>query len=401
MSTLENQKYSSYRWVVLILSSLCFLFSFITRLAWAPVIPEASADFGITAAQAGGYMTAFYIGYVITQVPAGLLADRFGSRVLLSVSLLIEATATILLSMTGSYTLGFALRLITGLGAGAIMACCGQSIGQWFPANERGKAFGIVLACPSLAIVLNNYVIPLIISGFGSWRSAFRFIGLATLGVAVLAFVLVKGERVSGGQAVNPLKGFVRILTNVNIIIIAVAGFCLMWSELSIATWANSYMQGQLGMTKISAGYVMVFYGVGGILAPIVSGVLADRIGHRREILIISYILGAVCTIIFGLQSSFGALAFVCFLTGLTSYFANPHLSTAAISCAGDQSAATATGFTNFVYQFASMIGPLVVGIMVDKIGNFSAAWYVIGAGPIVGAILLAFLKLNDNAKKA
>lgn len=399
---MEQKQYASYRWVILILSALCFLFSFITRLAWSPVITEASADLGISAAQAGGYMSAFYIGYIITQIPAGLLADKFGSRVILSVSLLLEAVATILLSNITSYSMGFALRVITGLGAGAIMACCGRCIGQWFPPHERGKAFGIVLACPSLAIVLNNYVIPMLVSAFGTWRNAFLFIGIATLVVAVLSFILIKGEKTVGsGTVQNPFKGLGKVISNKNIIILALAGFCLMWSELSIATWANSYMKETLGMAPAVAGYVMMFYGIGGIIAPIASGSLADRIGHRREIMMVALLLGAVCTILFGLQRNFGALAVVGFLTGFTSYLCNPHLSTAAITCAGDELSATATGLTNFVFQLASTIGPLIIGIMVDMIGNFGAAWYVMAAGPVLGAIVLIFLKLNDSKKAA
>ncbi len=71
---------------VLFIAFLAYLFSYMDRMAWAPIIPLASKDLGINAAQAGSLMTAFYLGYVITQVPGGYLTDKYGYRKMLLTS---------------------------------------------------------------------------------------------------------------------------------------------------------------------------------------------------------------------------------------------------------------------------------------------------------------------------
>ena len=51
-----------YRWVILVLCVLCFLFSFITRFTWPPLISVIVPALGMSMGQAGGFMSAFYLG---------------------------------------------------------------------------------------------------------------------------------------------------------------------------------------------------------------------------------------------------------------------------------------------------------------------------------------------------
>jgi len=62
---------------------LAFLISFITRLSWATIMPSAIDSLHFTVQQGNSYLTAFYIGYAITVLPGGMLADKFGYKKLL------------------------------------------------------------------------------------------------------------------------------------------------------------------------------------------------------------------------------------------------------------------------------------------------------------------------------
>src|SRR5271157_4993111 len=109
--THEESQFAPYRWVILALTAGCFLFTFITRFTWPPLIPVVMPVLKMTAAQAGAFMLAFYLGYIITQIPAGILADRFGVRVILGVSLIIEGISTSCFGFITTYDTGFALRM--------------------------------------------------------------------------------------------------------------------------------------------------------------------------------------------------------------------------------------------------------------------------------------------------
>jgi len=383
---LKEEEYSQYRWVILALMFLCFLFTFLTRFAWPPLIPVVVPALKMNMTQAGAFMSAFYFGYVITQIPAGMLADRFGVRLILGVSLVIEGLSTFGMGYMASYDAGLWLRAITGLGAGAVFAACARALMEWFPAKERGTAFGIMLAAPSGGIVLSNYIVPALNQAF-SWQGAFKAIGIATVILGIAIYFMVKTSDQPKGEK-SMFAGIKVVFSNRNILLTAIAGFCLMWVELGTATWANAYIK-KLGFSVADAGMVMIAYGIGGIIGPMVSGYISDKIGNRKLLLIVSYILIIPLTIYFGYQTTISMLSLVGFLFGFCSYLANPQLTVLISEFAGKEWAATANGFANFIFQIAPMISPLILGWSIDTTGNFNAVWYMMAAGPLVGIFVL------------
>ena len=83
-----NPQGSGYRWVIMALALTSFTLTFVCRFAWPPLVPEIMPLMKINRTEAMAYMTAFYIGYVITQIPSGLLTDLFGPRLILFIALL-------------------------------------------------------------------------------------------------------------------------------------------------------------------------------------------------------------------------------------------------------------------------------------------------------------------------
>lgn len=375
-----------YRWVILAMMVGCFVFTFFVRFTWPPLIPVVVPVLGMKMSQAGAYMSAFYLGYVITQIPAGILADRFGVRIILAVSLIIEGISTFAMGYITTYDAGFALRVVTGLGAGAVYAACARSLMEWFPARERGTAFGIMLGAPSAGIVLSSVIVPRLNAVIG-WAGAFQAVGIATVIMGVLICLMVRSSSMSPPSG-SMFGGFAVMFRSRNIVLTALAGFCLMWVELGTATWAIAHVK-KLGHTLGAAGSVMMFYGIGGLISPPISGYLSDRIGHRKWILIIALLLIAPITVVFGYQTDLTMLIAMGFLFGFVSYFANPHLTILISEFAGKQWAATANGASNVIFQVASMIGPLVMGWSIDKTGSFETVWWVMAAGPLLAVLLM------------
>ena len=390
----QNEEYSQYRWVVLGLMFACFLFTFVARFAWPPLIPVVVPALGMKMTQAGAFMSAFYFGYVITQIPAGILADRFGVRMILAVSLIVEGFSTFGMGYMESYDTGFWLRVVTGLGAGAVFAACARALMEWFPAKERGTAFGIMLAAPSGGIVLSNFIVPALNQSFG-WQGAFKAIGIATVILGVAIYLMIRtSEQPKAENGI--LGGFRVLLVNKNIILTALAGFCLMWVELGTATWANAYVK-KLGFSLADAGLVMITYGIGGILAPMISGYISDKMGNRKMLLIISYVLIIPLTVCFGYQTTMMMLCLVGFAFGFCSYLANPQLTILISEFAGKDLAATANGCSNFIFQLAPMIGSVVLGWSIDTTGSFNTVWWIMAAGPLVGIFLLIPVGVKNN----
>jgi len=86
-----------YQETVLTLCTVAFFVTMVGRLAISPIIPDISADLDISNAMIGGALTAMWVAYALVQFPSGVLADRFGERVVILASVVGTGLTTLLI----------------------------------------------------------------------------------------------------------------------------------------------------------------------------------------------------------------------------------------------------------------------------------------------------------------
>lgn len=397
---IENSQ-NKLKWFMLFLMLAAFTVTFLARFIWSPMQATIGTDLGLNATELGLIFGAFYTGYVFTQVPAGLLADKFGTRVLMSLSLIIGGIATFMMSGIDSVQIATTYRIILGLGGGAIYACCARVITNYFKPEERSMAYGILLVGPNLGYFLASILGPVISSSYG-WQGAFRIVGVIVVVVGILVFFLVKenqNKNASKQTLMDVLRGFAILFKNKGVLLISLAGFGLMWFQLAMFNWAFGYAK------SLNIGAAIMIIGicisVGGMISSVLSGTIVDKFHiDRRKYMILGYLANIVAVYIFGAQTSLTGLYISAFVLGFITYSNNTHLTALVIDYSGSRSAATATGVSNFIYQIASQISPVVVGgMLVSSGGVFTTGiWTLMAAGPAVGIVLLLLAK---NAPKA
>lgn len=95
----------------------------------------------------GMILGSFYIGYILTHVPGGILAERFGGKYTLSIGILSTAIFTILTPPAVEYggaTALIILRILMGLGEGTTFPALSVLLASWVPINERSKVGSFV-----------------------------------------------------------------------------------------------------------------------------------------------------------------------------------------------------------------------------------------------------------------
>lgn len=131
----------------------------------------------------GYILSSFFYGYVITQIPFGILAKKYGALRFLGWGMLINSVFAFVVPVAaregGVYGL-CAVRFIQGLGEGPIVPCTHALLAKWIPPNERsrmgaavyaGAQFGTIISMP-LSGLLAEY-------GFsGGWPSIFYVFGV-------------------------------------------------------------------------------------------------------------------------------------------------------------------------------------------------------------------------------
>lgn len=400
--TKKSNKYMS-----LLAITLAFSFTFLSRYIWSPLMADVSGEFGINATQAGLYMSAFFAGYLVTQIPGGIMADRYQPKYILMTCTILGGAMTALMSRITSYEMGLIIRVITGISSGCVMAQCSKVVALTFEPQERASAMGVVLASPPFGITLAQSLGAPLNQAFG-WRTTFMIVGAVAVGVVILLALFVKPVEKSipsekpAGTAAKPqaqagmLEGLIGFFTNKQQLLLGISGFMFMFVSVGFATWTNKYAQ-SLGFTPVQGGMIITCYSIAGIIASCLSGSLAKKMHMtHRNFLILTLTGMGVMTIFFSMQRTYMGLLLVGIIYGAVSYLPSTHYTTSAMMLAGERFTATAASTQNLLFQMASLIMPIVIGRVIDATGNYSPIWYIF-LGCIVISVVFSFFVKNDE----
>lgn len=388
--------------LVLLSLTLAFTYTFISRFIWSALMNDVSMEFALNAKQAGAYMSAFFAGYLITQIPGGIMADKLQPKYIIMVCLGLGGLSTALMSTISSYSAGLVFRIITGISSGAIMACCSKIIAMVFPIEKRASAMGIVLASPPLGILIANAIGTPLNASFG-WRSTFVIIGLISIVIiAAIFFFVPRLPKADGNQKkTGLLEGLKVFFTDKDQIILGFSGFMFMVISVGFATWANKYL-GHLGFEPAQIGKIITIYSIGGIVASSFSGTIAQKLKmNHKQFLMLSLSLIAVMSFVFSKQTQYHMFVIIGLIFGAVSYLPSTHYTTWAIRKAGNQFAATASSTQNLMFQTSSMIQPIVIGAAIDSTGNYNLIWYIFMGCAVLAVLLVALINTNDKPKQA
>uniref|UniRef100_A0A1B6CD94 Putative inorganic phosphate cotransporter n=1 Tax=Clastoptera arizonana TaxID=38151 RepID=A0A1B6CD94_9HEMI len=145
----------------------------------------------------GYILSSFFYGYVVTQIPFGILSKKYGAMYFLGIGMLINSVFAFLVPIAAYHGIFWLMvvRFIQGLGEGPIVPCTHAMLAKWIPPNERsrmgafvyaGAQFGTIISMP-LSGILSEH-------GFsGGWPSIFYVFG--TVGALwSVAFLFIVNE---------------------------------------------------------------------------------------------------------------------------------------------------------------------------------------------------------------
>jgi sugar phosphate permease len=386
-----------YRWIVLLICWLSFLISFIDRLTWANVAVSAGASLGLSVAALGVFVTAFYVGYVICNALGGVASDRIGGRLTLTASMLSLGVCTFLFGFTTSILMGVVLQVLMGLAAGADYASCIKLIVSWFDRGSRGRAMGILLIASSLGVTATNAIVPTLAASFG-WQGVYHVLGIITLCIGVLAFVLLRDRPSSEPIASAPPPPLWPLLRDRNVILLGLTGFAAFWGTWGFTFWANALMIRGHGLSAVEAGFVMSLVGVAAIVGKPLMGLLSDWWGRPKWLTIGILTLFAVMLLVFGTLTDRLAFQIAAPLLGIGVFVYSPLLAVMVAEAAGAALAGSASGLLAGFWQLGSVIVPLVVGVVFQATGSFMVALTTLAAGPALGVVCMLFVQEQKSS---
>ena len=173
--------------------ALCFVFNMLDGFditAMAVVASSVSSDLSLTDDLLGWIFSFALAGMMVGAMVLAPVADIIGRRALIILSLLLVGVSILLTSKAASLGPFIILRFVSGVGAGALLACQASLAAEYSPEKYRALSVALVTAGYPTGAMMTSVVASYILPEYG-WRSMFVFGGLITLGMVVVAWLMI------------------------------------------------------------------------------------------------------------------------------------------------------------------------------------------------------------------
>ena len=178
---------------VLHMSWMTFFVTFVVWFNHAPLMSAITASLGLTKAEVSTLLTLNVALAIPARILIGMLTDKFGPRLVYSCLLVVCSIPCFLFALADSFTQAAVARFLLGcIGAGFVIGI--RMVGEWFPANELGRAEGIYGGWGNFGSAAAAMALPtvaLLFGGEDGWRYAIGLTGLLSIVFGVLYYLNV------------------------------------------------------------------------------------------------------------------------------------------------------------------------------------------------------------------
>lgn len=377
-------------------------------MTYAAALPILQKEWGMSAAAGGSISSGFQIGYALSLVVFSSLADIVGPRSLYLGSMSIGAIFSLAFALFArDYLSSLILYTLVGISLGGTYTTGLMIIADQYPVQRRGMAIGFFIASTSL-----GYALSLIISGIafpiGGYKLSFMLTCFGPLIGAILAWITLIRTKVSVVRR-QEQKGFIKEIFINRPAMLLIGGYSFhSWELLGMWAWTPAFLASCLvysgfeGLKAAGMGsYLNALFHAIGLIASFSMGILSDRLGRARVILMLSG-LSALCSFVFGW--SIGQPIILIIIIGLVYAFSalgdSPVLSAALTEVVETSYIGAAFGLRSLLGFGAGAISPFVFGIMLDwtnpitsgmQYKSWGWAYSILGLGGL-GAIAMAYI---------
>jgi NNP family nitrate/nitrite transporter-like MFS transporter len=218
----------------------------------------------------------------ISRLFIGILADRFGGRLVLTLTMLIAAAAAFLLSYATSYAQFLLAALAMGLAGGSFAAGVAY-VARWFPKERTGTALGIFGMGTLGAAITNSASFLMVALG---WVAVVRIWAFAVIAVAAAFYLFTKDDPVAvsrrgSGAKAPSIATQLEPLAHLQVWRFAIYYGFVFGAFVALALWLPRYYIGAYGLSVGMAGLLATAFSLPGSLFRAVGGWLSDRFGAR------------------------------------------------------------------------------------------------------------------------
>jgi sugar phosphate permease len=353
-------------------------------------------------------LDALYLAaYAVGQFAFGVLADRFGPRVVVLGGMVVSALAAMLMGTFATLPIFATCMLVQGLAQSTGWSGLCKNLGSFFPGEMRGRVMGFWSTCYAFGgLVASPFAGWWAYTVFQSWQAAFYSGAGVVAGVALLFFLFqrnrpedvglppVEVEPDDGDEGRSNATPLRDVLRNRTVLALGAAYFLLKPARYAILFWGPVIVYERMpSVGKVGAAVIPTAFELAGLLGPILIGLASDKLfgARRMPACVISLLVLTVALALFLPALRTGSAMIVMallFVMGLTLYGPDSMIcGAAAIDFGTSRAAGTASGFVNGCGSVGAILGGLLPGYL----DTYSVFTVFVGCSLLSCLILLPY----------
>ncbi len=277
------------RILIVVMAVLVAMTAQFFRNAHVVVAPDIMRELDASAASLAALTSAMFLAAAFSQVPGGILLDRFGTRVMMPIMLVLSGIGAGLFGAADSVEGLVFARAFMGVG-GAVLVMAGiVACARWFDARHFSTLAGGIMATSQIGNLVSTVPMALIASWFG-WRGAYAALLVTTMLLALLVYLFVRDAppghdfharaRETLAQSAAGVKEVLRIPGIWRLLVMA----WFAWGSTSciVGLWAGPYLSDVHGLDTLGRGKTLFWMAIGVIVGAL-SFTLLDRWTARTK----------------------------------------------------------------------------------------------------------------------
>ncbi len=401
-----------YGWIVIALGTLTTIGAHgFGRMAYTLILPSMKDGLHFSYAELGLLGTGNFIGYLSLAIIGGFLASRYGSRIVISLGLVLMGLTMILTGFARSFSFAFIMRLLTGFGNGAAYVPAMALGSAWFVLKRRGFATGIVSAGIGGGTFIAGIIVPPLLKMYGSdgWRFSWYYLGGGVLIISCLVYAFVRSQPEEMGlsaigfdEAKDILKSppeekaksiqWGLVYRVKEMWYLGFVYFMYGFSYIIYMTFFAAYLTKEMGLSQAEAGAIWAMVGGLSIFCGVIWGGISDLLG-RKYGSALAYATLATAYAIFGLVRNPIGFYLSAAVFGMTAWSIPTIMAAAAGDYAGSRLAPAGLGFITLFFGVGQALGPAVGGYLADITHSFLFPFLLATGVSLVGMFLSFYLK--------
>ncbi|PZD66345.1 MFS transporter [Pantoea ananatis] len=417
-------KRTKVRYSILLFLFLATVFNYADRATLSVVAPFMSQELGFDPEAMGLAISVFGIAYVIMQLPGGWLLDRYGARMVYGCALIGWSLVTMLQGTIYLYASPLIVLVILRLLMGAIEAPAFPANSrlsvQWFPNKERGLVTSIYQSAQYISLGIITPLMTIILHNL-SWHYVFYYIGAIGIILGIVWLFKVRdplqhpkvnqeeieyirdggGEPTLGSKKAQEkitLAQFKSVCINRMMIGVYIGQFCVTSITWFFLTWFPTYLYQAKGMSILKVGFIASIPAIAGFVGGLLGGVFSDALLKRGYSLTVARKLPVICGMLLScviVIANYTSSEIVVVAAMSVAFFAKGfgNLGWCVLSDTSPKEVlGIAGGVFNMCGNMASIVTPLVIGIILANTQSFDYAILYVGSMGLLGLISYLFI---------